>query len=455
MVKSAIKKSLGRQIVQIDEFQTLLLEAESTVNSRPLTYIPQDDDKVICPADFLNINQSTNIIEVDPDYDPNDPEWLPIIQNRDRVVENLREAQSRLNKLWIYWTSNYITALQDRTQIEHKSHKTDNINKPEIGEIVLVKNEEMSRNDWRLAKIIDLHSDPFRHATIQLGEKSGRKTITTRPLNKLCSLELRASTNQQITPTTLNTRSFLSLLLISTFIGSVFSCSELASISAPATNCELLNEAEMKCAVQFSSLIILRPEVHEAYIQITAENSSHSTTIILQPQNLKLLGRTSTIQFSREHEYKTSYSHRCDRADGGDCFDSFCEHVTDDTKLSDVSSEASNSVGYSRCTRSCGCATCGGCFLCSPSCLFYRFYVKPTTDTIYRIFKVPTFEPYLKLQVIFPNSNPSNLTLSPAIPTHFLNLTFTLAAFEIPPHSNFELYFCGRSKFEGRCYSSG
>ena len=50
-VKRCLKKTLRNAKVTQDELHTLLLETESTVNNRPLTYLSSDEfDQALTPA---------------------------------------------------------------------------------------------------------------------------------------------------------------------------------------------------------------------------------------------------------------------------------------------------------------------------------------------------------------------------------------------------------------------
>ena len=56
-VKRSLKKSIGKSHVTYDQLTTLLIEIESIINSRPLTYLSDDQDGVkgsLCPSHLIN-----------------------------------------------------------------------------------------------------------------------------------------------------------------------------------------------------------------------------------------------------------------------------------------------------------------------------------------------------------------------------------------------------------------
>lgn len=55
LVKRVIHKTIGKRIPSLEDFVTFILEAESTVNSRPLTYVDADkvEAQILRPVDFI------------------------------------------------------------------------------------------------------------------------------------------------------------------------------------------------------------------------------------------------------------------------------------------------------------------------------------------------------------------------------------------------------------------
>ena len=50
----ALRKAIGKQLLNEIDFVTLLHEVEAVINERPITYVDSDLITVIRPIDFLN-----------------------------------------------------------------------------------------------------------------------------------------------------------------------------------------------------------------------------------------------------------------------------------------------------------------------------------------------------------------------------------------------------------------
>ena len=75
IVKSCLRKTLGRARLCTDQLATLLVEVEAVVNTRPLVYVGADDCLSLSPADLLQQHTSFGLpdaapIHEDPDYTP-------------------------------------------------------------------------------------------------------------------------------------------------------------------------------------------------------------------------------------------------------------------------------------------------------------------------------------------------------------------------------------------------
>ena len=70
-VKNCLKKVIGLASLKLDELQTLLVEVECIINSRPITYVYDDTDGITYPlrhlicfmAELLHCNRMTSTLK--------------------------------------------------------------------------------------------------------------------------------------------------------------------------------------------------------------------------------------------------------------------------------------------------------------------------------------------------------------------------------------------------------
>ena len=86
VLKRCLRKPIGKLCLTSEQLRTLLAEAESVVNSRPLVYVGDDINSNICltPAHFLTLNPKTSIPCNDEEGITEDPEYL---QCRDVIAD--------------------------------------------------------------------------------------------------------------------------------------------------------------------------------------------------------------------------------------------------------------------------------------------------------------------------------------------------------------------------------
>ena len=72
LTKRSLKKLLGKRMVNAPQLRTLLIEVESVINTRPLTYVDDDVNsrKSITPAHFNGSNVKTGVPDICVTYEP-------------------------------------------------------------------------------------------------------------------------------------------------------------------------------------------------------------------------------------------------------------------------------------------------------------------------------------------------------------------------------------------------
>ncbi|XP_055590411.1 uncharacterized protein LOC129742523 [Uranotaenia lowii] len=164
-VKTALEAFHDIPRVPDDEtFETIILEAESMINSRPLTYIPLNDatDEALTPNHFL-LGSSTGVKQPPKDSTS--------------ALECLRSswnlAQHILDGFWRRWLREYLPTIARRT-------KWFNNTKPiEVGDLVFVADGKQ-RNSWVRGKIIEVtlgRDKVARQAVVQTNAGKMRRAV--------------------------------------------------------------------------------------------------------------------------------------------------------------------------------------------------------------------------------------------------------------------------------------
>ena len=169
--KRAIYAELSGADVNDEELQTVMIGAESLLNSRPLTMISGDhnDETVLTPNHFL-IGQMGGDLA---------PETVDTTSGKLR--QRWRRVQELIRKVWQRWMREYLPHIGSR----HKWFlPTENI---KVGDVVLEIEPKTPRRNWKIGRIEAVYpgQDSFvRVVDVRIG---GR--VMRRPISKLSPLE--------------------------------------------------------------------------------------------------------------------------------------------------------------------------------------------------------------------------------------------------------------------------
>ncbi|KAK6113971.1 hypothetical protein QQG55_53940 [Brugia pahangi] len=67
LTKRSLRRAIGRRLLKEGELITLIIEVESILNTRPLTYVNFDDSIILRPIDFIIPNASLSILNSNND----------------------------------------------------------------------------------------------------------------------------------------------------------------------------------------------------------------------------------------------------------------------------------------------------------------------------------------------------------------------------------------------------
>ena len=158
--------------------RTFFYEAMAIVNSRPLTISEINDPKELEPLTPNHILTAKTGIPPPPPGE--------FVREDLYVRKRWRRVQFLLEQFWSRWKREYMMNLTLR-QKWHTAQR--NIRQ---GDIVLVKDEDLSRNKWPLAKVVEANPDTdglVRRVRVMIGNKlSGKPSVLERSVHKLVLL---------------------------------------------------------------------------------------------------------------------------------------------------------------------------------------------------------------------------------------------------------------------------
>ena len=184
LTKRALRKTMCTTKVTRVELVTLIVEIEATINYRPLTYVSDDinSGEILTPAHFLSVNNKIGCPDINVMSTPDQG-------IRTNILQAWKKGQNHLKRFWNLWINEYLPSLRERYNVKMKSIKGEVHRNPQIGEVVIVRDDALPRGKWKVAKILKLlesEVDGVARA-VKLRLPSGR--ITQRPLRMIYPLE--------------------------------------------------------------------------------------------------------------------------------------------------------------------------------------------------------------------------------------------------------------------------
>ncbi|EGT43832.1 hypothetical protein CAEBREN_31410 [Caenorhabditis brenneri] len=222
------------------------------------------------------------------------------------------------------------------------------------------------------------------------------------------------------------------------FVLFVSGCNDVSHIQSDETVCFNRQENEgstphLECVLNSLSLINVRSKGSVTCLNFGPKKEP-LMTLKIRSEAIVTTCQRNSLFFSRDYKINTEYIHRCDSA--GSCSQKMCTTIDPDQDLKELSNEAKSHTGYTGCLPGCGCINCG-CWYCDPSCLFYRYYATPTTNTIYEVFHCPSWTPHLRVTITLNDNSSTTALLSPSTKYQIpgTNISLTAIGLISPPIS--------------------
>ncbi|KHN76733.1 hypothetical protein Tcan_01240, partial [Toxocara canis] len=108
------------------------------------------------------------------------------------LLDGWSESNKFVERLWKVWKTEFLLAIRERSQRQHRASGSVSANEPRVGHVVLIHDYSKPRALWKLgiiAKLIERRDGEILFAELQCD--SQRKI--SRPLNFLFPLQIAAS----------------------------------------------------------------------------------------------------------------------------------------------------------------------------------------------------------------------------------------------------------------------
>ena len=186
LLKLGLKRAIGRQLVNIEEFTSLVAECCCVMNDRPLVkdLSPDHRDRTPVSPNKLLFGRQISALPYGEDHleDFNDPSYLPEGKELGRVWKSLAK------KLDIFRRQFADDWLMELRQRHIDDHVQDPIAPADVGEgdLMLIRKENVKRSLWDMATVERLL--PSQDGKVRALELRTHNGLVTRPLRKVFPL---------------------------------------------------------------------------------------------------------------------------------------------------------------------------------------------------------------------------------------------------------------------------
>lgn len=172
--RSVLNGVLGQSSLDSSSARTVMYEAMSIVNSRPLTVV-EDSIEPLTPNHLLHM-KSGLVLPPPGSFSDED------VYSRKRW----RRVQGLVMEFWNRWRSRYLADLQKRPKWTKQLRNLD------VDDIVLMEDAQVSRTQWKLGRVVAVitsHDGRVRRVKVLVHTPGSTKTtVIERPASKLVLL---------------------------------------------------------------------------------------------------------------------------------------------------------------------------------------------------------------------------------------------------------------------------
>ena len=181
--KRCLIKQIGRAMLNYSELQTILTEVENVINSRPLTYIFDDQEGISYPLTPSQLINGRNLAML-----PHEG-YYEVISTYESLSRRANYNRKVLSQFSHRWKNEYLLNLLEAYRPK-SSRKQPTIN---VGDVFILRNEHEKRVFWKMCRVIELLQGKdgiVRAAKVQVVSTDGKKKVLNRSLKHLIPLEI-------------------------------------------------------------------------------------------------------------------------------------------------------------------------------------------------------------------------------------------------------------------------
>ena len=192
IIKEALKKCLGKARLTYEELETVLVEIETVINCRPLTYLFEETDEALTPS-HLVIGRRL-ITDVEKGEIP-----ISVEHSSETLNSRFTYLQNIIDHYWNRFSKEYLLDLHQH-HLSSCKRNYDEFCRLVLGDVVLIKDDACKRNEWKKGKVEQLIFGNDGHVRGALLKVSHRGNVShiQRPIQKIIPLEVQKEHNVQV-----------------------------------------------------------------------------------------------------------------------------------------------------------------------------------------------------------------------------------------------------------------
>lgn len=169
--KFHLKRVIDDSCLTYEEMSTLLSQVEACLNSRPMSVVNSTEPSELLPLTPGHFLVGEPLVSV-PDYNYQ--------TSNVSSLSRWQFVQRMLQTFWKRWSNEYLSMILNRYKWAYK------LPEPKIGDIVLVKEDDLPPSRWLLVRILEKH--PGHDNVTRIVTLRTKSSILKRPTSNLCIL---------------------------------------------------------------------------------------------------------------------------------------------------------------------------------------------------------------------------------------------------------------------------